>query len=135
MNYKDLLRRAVGLSCCVTTLSIPTIALPTAQSPPSPQNWSNGSTWPEFNNLPPTMGADVVIPTGRHVLLDVDPPELGSIVIEEGGTLECSDIDFTLELKHIVVAGTFQIGSEAPNQYTSKAVSYTHLTLPTKRIV
>lgn len=67
------------------------------------------------------MGADVVIPTGRHVLLDVDPPELGSIVIEEGGTLECSDIDFTLELKHIVVAGTFQIGSEAPNQYTSKA--------------
>jgi len=72
--------------------------------------WSNPASWPD--NLLPTAGADVVIPAGRHILLDTTPPAVRQITI--AGTLEFSDEqDLALSARAIDVQGTLVIGTVA----------------------
>ncbi|HEU4692689.1 MAG TPA: G8 domain-containing protein, partial [Vicinamibacterales bacterium] len=42
--------------------------------------WSDPATWPD--RRVPRAGDKVTIPAGKHVVLDVTPPALGSLTIE-----------------------------------------------------
>lgn len=84
---------------------------PDDNDPPPPTinaNWSDPATW---GGQVPAAGADVVIPAGRNVLLDVSPPALGSLTIE-GALIFSSTADIDLTSRWIMVHGTLQVGSE-----------------------
>lgn len=51
-------------------------------------------------------GANVVIPAGKKIMLDVSPPELTSITIESGGQLVWSPAgDYEVRAKYVLVKG------------------------------
>jgi cell migration-inducing and hyaluronan-binding protein len=90
-------------------------ALATAPAPaglnpvPGPDaalRWSDPASW--GGTLPPP-GAQVVIPSGRAVVLDTDPPPLASLRIE--GALYVAERDLRLRAGSIVVSGRFQVGT------------------------
>lgn len=76
--------------------------------PPSGEAWSDPATWP--SNRVPTEGDDVVIPSGKRILLDVSPPNLSTLTVD--GTLVFDDRDLELTVGSIHVAGELRIGSE-----------------------
>eukprot|EP00007_Cunea_sp_BSH-02190019_P009900 CAMPEP_0174228976 /NCGR_PEP_ID=MMETSP0417-20130205/58_1 /TAXON_ID=242541 /ORGANISM="Mayorella sp, Strain BSH-02190019" /LENGTH=3668 /DNA_ID=CAMNT_0015306471 /DNA_START=321 /DNA_END=11327 /DNA_ORIENTATION=- len=81
----------------------------------APLLWSEASTWPELGAVPQD-GDDVVIPCGRHVLLDEDSAALGRLFVS--GRLSFSeasaDHDLLLQADTIVLrGGTLDAGSEA----------------------
>ena len=79
--------------------------------------WSEASTW--SGGAVPAAGGKVVIGGGHDVILDVSPPELGSITIN--GKLSFADeADLALSTEWILVFGELQIGSEA-NPFEHKA--------------
>jgi cell migration-inducing and hyaluronan-binding protein len=91
---------------------------PTASPSPSPggqQRWSDPATW---GGSVPAAGAQVTIPAGKSVLLDISPPALKSLTVD--GTLVFADQDLNLSADWIMVHGTFQIGTEA-RPYTNRA--------------
>lgn len=100
----------------------PAIATPSAAvAAPDPSlaaatNWSSPATW---GGVLPTPGSLVVVPAGKHIVLDIDPPALAGIVVE--GMLEAPPSrDLQLTAGYIVVRGTLRIGAEgAP--FTRKA--------------
>lgn len=70
--------------------------------------WSDPSSWPD--GVVPAPGANVVIPLGRHLLLDTTPPAVRQITI--AGTLEfADDQDLTLAARAIDVQGKLVIGA------------------------
>ncbi len=72
--------------------------------------WSDPAAWPDGQL--PAAGANVLIPAGRHVLLDTTPPAVRQITI--AGTLEfADDQDLALSARAIDVQGTLVIGSGA----------------------
>ncbi|MBA2291449.1 MAG: transmembrane domain-containing protein [Gemmatimonadales bacterium] len=84
-----------------------------APPPPPPITaplWSEASTWAP---LPvPALGADVVVPADKTVILDVSPPPLGKVVVEGTLTvLPTAEIRFVVNA--LIVRGTFQVGTEA----------------------
>jgi len=80
--------------------------------------WSDPATWP--NNQVPVAGDQVVIASGREVLLDVSPPALSGLTIN--GTLIFADeADLSLTTEWILVFGELQVGTEA-NPFTHKAI-------------
>ncbi len=84
---------------------------PTPSLPPivASARWSDPSTW--SNGQVPGAGAEVVIPDGKNVLLDVSPPALKSLMIE--GALVFDRKDLTLDAGWIMLhSGALAIGSE-----------------------
>lgn len=78
--------------------------------------WSDPATW---NGSKPQAGEAVVIPSGQTILLDENPPALGSLTIN--GTLEFKRQDISLTTKWILVHGTLIIGTES-QPFTNKAI-------------
>ena len=78
--------------------------------------WSNPATW---NGAKPQAGENVIIPAATHIVLDENPPALGSITIL--GTLEFMRKDLALTSKWIMVHGTLQIGTHA-EPFTHNAI-------------
>jgi len=69
--------------------------------------WSNPATW---GGSVPRAGADVVVPQGRRIVLDVSPPPLRSITVN--GVLTFGDRDIDLSVGWIMVHGMLEIGTE-----------------------
>lgn len=93
-------------------------------NPPPPlanAKWSDPSTW---GGAVPVEGAEVVIPAGKDVLLDVTPPALGSLTIN--GSLTFSpNADLALTSRWIMVAGTLQIGTESQRRTKKATITLT----------
>jgi hypothetical protein len=77
--------------------------------------WSSPQTW--GGTLPPA-GAEVVIPAGKTILLDVSPPHLAGLRIE--GTLRFARRDLALSAGFIDLTGALEIGTAA-SPFTQKA--------------
>jgi len=71
------------------------------------RNWNNASQWPGTAN--PVAGANVTIPAEWTVKLDVDPPALGSLIVE--GNLFVEGRDAALDVGFMWVKGTFWAGN------------------------
>ena len=71
------------------------------------QRWSDPATW---GGAPPVAGAHVVVPQGRRVILDVNPPALGSITVN--GVLAFGARDIDLTVGWIAVHGMLEVGTE-----------------------
>ena len=78
--------------------------------------WSDSRTW--GGSMPPA-GAEVVIPAGKVVLLDVSPPALSGLRIE--GTLRFARTNLQLVAGSIDVTGALEIGS-VDEPFAHKAV-------------
>lgn len=89
-------------------------AAPAVQKPVLAR-WSDAATWP--GRAVPGTGATVVIPAGKHVLLDVSPPPLAALRIE--GELVFDQRDLSLTAGSIMVhGGTLQVGTtDEPYRY------------------
>ncbi len=70
--------------------------------------WSESGVWA---GAVPRAGAQVVIPAGLDVTLDVDPPPLASLSVE--GTLRLARRDTALTADWIMVHGRFEVGTAA----------------------
>jgi cell migration-inducing and hyaluronan-binding protein len=83
----------------------------TGVTPPDFANfskWSDPATW---GGKVPVAGDAVTIPPGRQVLVDVDLPRLGGLVV--AGELAFADRPTTVRTRYIMVHGTFWMGTEA----------------------
>ena len=78
--------------------------------------WSDPATW--GGTLPPA-GAEIVIPAGKVITLDISPPSLSGVRVE--GTLRFGRSDLTLTAGFIDVTGSLEIGT-ASQPFTNKAV-------------
>ncbi len=78
--------------------------------------WSDPATW---GGSIPIVGQDVVIPSDRHVLLDIDTPALGSLSID--GELHFARRDLSLTADWIMVHGTLAVGSTS-NPFQQQAI-------------
>src|SRR3954447_12495308 len=83
---------AAGCSDSTTAPSIPEPSLASAR-------WSDASSWP--GGVVPAAGADVTIPAGTAILLDVSTPSLKTLKI--AGTLEFDRRDVALTAERIEV--------------------------------
>lgn len=79
--------------------------------------WSDPATW---GGTVPAAGADVTIPAGRQVQLDVSPPALGKLTIEGALVFGDADLDLTATTIHVRPGATLQVGTEA-RPYTRQA--------------
>jgi G8 domain-containing protein len=76
----------------------------------SASRWSDPATWP--NRKVPAAGDKVTIPAGKHVVLDVSSPALGSLTID--GKLSFADNkDLELTTEWVMLHGELEIGTEA----------------------
>jgi hypothetical protein len=89
---------------CTETTTAPSVPEP----PLATARWSDASSWP--GGVVPAAGANVTIPAGTAILLDVSPPPLKTLVI--GGALEFDRRDLALTAERIEVAGTLRVGTE-----------------------
>ncbi len=81
---------------------------PGSETPlPPAMRWSDPSAWAD--HTVPAAGADVTIPEGRTVLLDVSPPPLASISVN--GALVFDEADLDVTAGWITVQGTFRVGT------------------------
>ena len=88
--------------------------------------WSDRKTW---GGELPGAGAQVVVPAGKTILLDIATPSLGALSIE--GTLRFDDRNVALTASSINVTGTLEIGTvTAPfvNKATIASDSHANLT-------
>jgi hypothetical protein len=83
------------------------LSLVGATSASAQELWSNPATW---GGTVPGPGAHVVIPQARRIVLDVNPPPLGSITVH--GALAYADKDIDLTVGWIMVHGLLEIGTE-----------------------
>lgn len=82
------------------------------------QLWSDLNTWGDAGK--PQAGQEIVIPAGKHILLDENPPALAGLIID--GTLEFKRTNLQLTSEWIVVrGGKLTIGSEA-KPFQQKAI-------------
>jgi G8 domain len=89
-----------------------------AGSPAAGQaRWSDAATWPD--RRVPRAGDKVTIPAGKHVVLDVTPPALGSLTIE-GKLSFANNRDLELTTEWVVLHGELEIGTAA-SPHTRKA--------------
>ncbi len=70
--------------------------------------WSDPATW---NGEKPIAGQHVTIAENQHIILDEDPPPLGSLTI--AGTLRFARKNINLQCGWILVHGALEIGTEA----------------------
>ena len=98
-----------GCSSDTSTATQPDPPLATAR-------WSDAASWP--GGVVPATGADVTIPVGTAILLDVSPPPLKTLTID--GALEFDRRDLALIAERIQVGGTLRVGTEL-NPFTERA--------------
>ena len=84
---------------------------------PGRARWSDAATWPD--RRVPRAGDKVTIPAGKHVVLDVSPPALGSLTIE-GKLSFANNRDLELTTEWVMLHGELEIGTEA-SPHTRKA--------------
>ncbi|XP_025088484.1 cell migration-inducing and hyaluronan-binding protein-like [Pomacea canaliculata] len=73
--------------------------------------WSDAMTWESF--LIPSEGSEILISTGKRVLLDIQPPRLATITIQKGAALIWGNVSgLVLRVEYIMVEGEFIVGSE-----------------------
>ncbi len=85
---------------------------PREPSPPPPQPtavWSDPAAWP--GGAVPAAGADVVVPAGTVMLLDVTPPPLASLTVD--GALVLGEGEVELTAGWVLVHGGLYAGSSA----------------------
>ncbi len=70
------------------------------------RRWSESTTW---GGTIPEFGSHIVVPAGKTVLLDINPPELKTLEI--AGTLVFADQNIKLSVKNLLLTGVLQIGS------------------------
>src|SRR5687767_13218924 len=107
------------LACTREDEILPTgTAGPATETPSSDvKRWSDAASWPD--GKVPAAGADVVIPKGVDLVLDVSPPALSSLKIE--GSLTADERDLEVTAGNIHVMGVLAVGTErAP--FTHKMV-------------
>jgi cell migration-inducing and hyaluronan-binding protein len=80
-------------------------ALPPGPTPMG-QLWSDPMTW---GGMLPAEGAEVIVPVGQTIVMDVDPPPLRSLQID--GTLVFDNRDLSLQADWIMVHGRLEIGT------------------------
>ncbi|WP_309572091.1 G8 domain-containing protein [Deinococcus sp.] len=85
----------------------PATTPPTANLPTT--KWSDPAIW---GGTVPAAGANVTLPAGKRVMLDVSPPALAGLTIPAGSALEFAEADLTLSSEWIMVHGELRIGSE-----------------------
>ena len=71
-----------------------------------PELWSNPATW---GGAIPIAGQSITIPANKHIILDVDTPDLAGLTIY--GILEFDRTNLNLTADWIMVMGTLQIGT------------------------
>ena len=82
---------------------------PVTETPvPNGKRWSDPASWAD--QTVPAAGADVVIPKGTDILLDVSPAPLASLRID--GTLTADERDLELTAGKINVFGSLTVGTE-----------------------
>jgi cell migration-inducing and hyaluronan-binding protein len=88
---------------------VPADGAPAARAPYQGEGarWSDRATWPD--SVVPVAGADVAIPAGTRVLLDVSPPALGVLAIK--GELAFADGDLELSAHAVFVSGALRVGA------------------------
>lgn len=91
---------AVAILVAVITIACVAVLRP-------PERWSDQATWAAGI---PREGANVTIPAGKTVLLDVSPPRLASLVID--GRLIVPDRSVRLEAGSIAIHGSLDAGSQ-----------------------
>ncbi|XP_046581669.1 cell surface hyaluronidase-like [Haliotis rubra] len=75
------------------------------------ENWGDTTSW--TSGVLPIEDDQVVIPSGKKLLLNVSPPCLSSITIEAGAALVWGDVDnLNVCVSYILIRGRLQIGSE-----------------------
>lgn len=94
----------------------PTTPPPSGDSSGAELAWSNPATW---GGAMPPGGAEIVIPAGKVVVLDTNPPPLAGLRID--GTLRFARSHLQLTAGYIDVAGRLEIGSAA-DPFVHKAV-------------
>ena len=70
--------------------------------------WSSPSTW---GGAVPIAGQNVTIPANKHIILDIDSPDLAGLTIN--GILELDRTNLNLTADWIMVMGRLQIGTPA----------------------
>ena len=98
-------------------LLVSAFAVVQAQNAGSASRWSDAATWPD--RRVPRAGDKVTIPTGKHVVLDVTPPALGSLTID-GKLSYANNRDLELTTEWVVLRGELEIGTAA-RPHTRKA--------------
>ena len=98
-------------ACTRDEAALPTGTVEPMPEAPSPyvKRWSDPANWPD--GKVPVAGANVVIPEGVDLVLDVSPPALSSIKIE--GSLTAAERDLEVIAGSIHVIGTLAVGTEA----------------------
>ena len=100
---------SLGTACTQYDRALPTSSGPETETPlPNAKRWSDPANWPDGNV--PEAGADVVIPEGTDILLDVSPPPLATLRID--GSLTVDERDLELTVGSIHVYGSFTVGTE-----------------------
>ena len=100
---------SLGAACSRDETPLPTDSSPVgATSQPNAKRWSDTASWPDGKL--PAAGADVLIPKGTDILLDVSPPPLASLRID--GSLTTADRDLQLTAANVHVYGLLAVGSE-----------------------
>ena len=112
MRLAPLLALPALLLACATDPDLP--VTPVTPPPPPPVaargHWSDSLTWAPGQM--PVLGADVTIPVGDTVELDVSPPRLNRLTIL-GALVVAPGKDIQLTAHEVHVRGTFRIGTEA----------------------
>jgi G8 domain/Secretion system C-terminal sorting domain/Right handed beta helix region len=74
----------------------------------APELWSDPATW---GGTKPTAGDAVIIPAGKHIILDENSPALASLTVN--GMLEFDRKNVSLTSNWIMVMGSLHVGSAA----------------------
>ena len=103
---------ALSLTSCAPAREDPVAPGPPPPPPPPAglAKWSDPTSWAP--GAVPVAGADVTIPTGKTIELDVSPPALNRLTIS-GTLVVAPEQDADLVAKEVFVAGTFRVGTEA----------------------
>ncbi|MFN2317094.1 MAG: G8 domain-containing protein [Gemmatimonadales bacterium] len=109
------------LAGCAVEPTTPGNPPPPPPPPPSGVLWSDPAAWGAAGV--PVAGAEVVIPEGTAITLDVSPPALKSLTVN--GTLTFGNTDLALTSGWIVVGGTFRIGTEAEPHHHKAVITLT----------
>ena len=99
----------VALAMVFTVISSVAVAGPPVGSDTLP--WSDPATWKDGSL--PKPGTDVLIPAGKSVLLDMDPPSLGTLVVRGTIIFDHRDTDLTCRRIEVHEGGVFWVGSPA----------------------
>lgn len=108
-NMNRLLHRSLHRNPFASGLTLSLAFMLATGSLSAQELWSNPTTW---GGSVPSVGQNVLIPTGKVVELDVDTASLGNLEVQ--GTLRFQRKNLNLTASHVVVHhGLLEIGTEA----------------------